>query len=232
MATRQLTLNVRIPDRYSLENFVPGTNTELLARLAALAGASTVPETVFVWGPPGSGKSHLLQAICRTVSDCGGAPVYLSLAADDEFTPEVLEGLADRSLVCIDDVDAVAGDRRWETALLALYEAARERTTLVLAATAAPPALSLALPDLVSRLRAGLVYGLQPLDDGEKLRALQARARERGFELPDDAGLYVLKRYPRDMHALFALLDRMDRASLEEQRRITIPFLRRLEQQD
>jgi DnaA family protein len=228
MSIRQLTLNVSIPDRYSLENFIPGANGELLARLDGVAGGEEGADCIYIWGPAGSGKSHLLQALCRTVAANGRKVAYVSLAAG-ECRPELLEGLADAALVCIDDVDAVAGDRAWETALLALYEGARGRTSIVWAASLPPQGLPLVLADLASRFRAGLVYGLHALSDEEKLQALQARARERGFELSDDAGLYVLKRYPRDMHALFALLDRLDRASLEAQRRITIPFLRRLE---
>jgi DnaA family protein len=230
MPGRQLTLDVGIPDRYSLENFIAGTNGELLARLEAVTTGDGISDSIYIWGPPGSGKSHLLQALCRRVAGTGGQAAYVSLA-EDECTPEILEGLAEAALVCVDDVDAVAGDRAWETALLALYEGTRGRTPVVWAAKQGPQGIPFALADLASRFRAGLVYGLRALGDEEKLQALQARARERGFELSADAGLYVLNRYSRDMHALFALLDRLDRATLETQRRITIPFLQRLEQE-
>jgi DnaA family protein len=226
MENRQLTLNVRIPDRYSLQNFVAGDNSELVSRLADLAQARVPSDCILVWGPAGSGKSHLLRAVCHAAP---GSSEYRSLSKPD-LAPDELTALTRVSLVCIDDIDAVIGDPQWETALLALYERARGRTSLVLAARAAPQALPFCLPDLQSRLRAGLVYGVRPLSDEQKLQALQARARDRGFELPEDAGLYVLNRYPRDMHALFALLDRLDDATLEAQRRITVPFLRSLEE--
>lgn len=227
MENRQLTLDVRIPDRCSLGNFVAGDNSELVSLLADLVEARAPSDCIFVWGPAGSGKSHLLRAVCHAAP---GRSQYLSLANPD-LMPEELTAFAEAALVCIDDIDAVVGNPEWETALLALYERARGRTSLVLAARAAPQALPFRLPDLQSRLRAGLVYGLRVLSDEQKLEALQVRARDRGFELPEEAGVYVLSRYPRDMHALFALLDRLDDATLQAQRRITIPFLRSLEEQ-
>jgi len=90
--------------------------------------------------------------------------------------------------------------------------------------------LNLRLPDLVSRLTGATVYALQPLDERQKLQAIQLRAHHRGFEMPGDVARYILNRYPRDLHSLFRLLDRIDQVSLTQQRRVTIPFLRELEE--
>ncbi len=100
---------------------------------------------------------------------------------------------------------------------------------LVVAASAGPMALGLKLPDLATRLAAGLVYQLQPLSDEEKIAALRLRAERRGMEMGEDVAHYLLTRYPRDLHSLFALLDKLDTATLAAQRRLTIPFLRGLE---
>jgi DnaA family protein len=130
----------------------------------------------------------------------------------------------------VDDVQAIAGHLDWERALFALYERLRAHGgVLLVAARVGPAALGLALPDLATRLAAGLVYQLQALREDEKIAALRLRAGLRGFELSDEVARYLLARHPRDLHSLFALLDRLDSATLAAQRRLTIPFLRSLE---
>ncbi len=132
--------------------------------------------------------------------------------------------------MCVDDIDAVAGSGDWERALFALYERLRARGGLLLVAgRSAPAALGLKLPDLASRLAAGHVYALQPLSDADKSAVLRTRARSRGLEMSEEVASYLLARYPRDLHSLFALLDRLDTAALAAQRRLTIPFVRSIE---
>ena len=139
----------------------------------------------------------------------------------------MLEGLERADLVCLDDVDALAGAQEWEQAVFALYNGLREHGGRLLAAGPVPPAaLPLELEDLRTRLAWGLVYQLQPLDDEDKLRGLQQRARERGLELPDAVARYLLQRCRRDMASLLHCLDELDRASLAAQRRLTIPFVK------
>lgn len=224
----QLSLDIRLGDRFSFGNYISGANAEAVHQLRR-AGCGDAVQLLYVWGAAGSGKSHLLQAACRARQAQDGHAVYVPLSRHEELHPDMLQGLDAADLVCLDDVDAIAGRCDWETAILGLYERCRGRTTLVLAAGTAPAALPLQLSDLRTRCGAGLVYALQPPDEATQLAALQLRARERGFELSDEVGNYVLTRYPRDMHALFALLDRLDDASLSRQRRITVPFLRSLE---
>jgi DnaA family protein len=100
---------------------------------------------------------------------------------------------------------------------------------LVLAARHSPAAIGLKLADLATRLAAGLVYQLKPLSDPEKIAALRLRAQRRGLEMTEEVANYLLARFPRDTHSLFALLDKLDTATLVAQRRLTIPFLRGLE---
>jgi DnaA family protein len=97
---------------------------------------------------------------------------------------------------------------------------------LYVSAKSSPASLNIKLADLISRLNWGPVYQLQVLEDADKVQAMQQRADQRGFELPDEVANYLLSRYPRDLHSLFALLDRLDFASLQAQRRLTIPFVK------
>lgn len=232
---RQLALNLRLRDGSSFENFLPGHNREPLDRLRQalrdLARAPVPPTAwLYFWGETGCGKTHLLEAACRAAHAAGITSVYLPLRDKNQLDPVMLEGLEEARLVCVDDAGAITGDAAWERALFALYERLRAAGgLLVVAAPAAPAALGLALPDLATRLAAGLVYQLAPLADADKIAALRLRAKQRGMEMGEDVAQYLLAHHPRDLHSLFALLDRLDAATLAAQRRLTIPFLRGME---
>lgn len=225
---KQLALDVQLKDFSNFDNFVIGDNREAFERICQTSAAGT-PEVLFLWGPAGSGKTHLLQAACRAVDADKSQPVYIPLADAKQLSPEILAGISDSAMVCIDDVDAVAGDDNWERALFTLYEELRDRTPLMVTAKVNPRSLGLNLPDLMTRFGGGLVYQLDSLSDKNKICALQLRASQRGFELADEVGKYILNRFPRDTHALFSLLDKLDSESLVSQRRITIPFIQEME---
>lgn len=231
----QLALNIRLRDASSFRNFLPGRNREPLERvqqsLSRRVENPPGPATgLYLWGETGSGKTHLLEAACRAGQPAGLAPIYLSLRDTAGLAPELLEDLERSPLVCVDDVDAIAGDLAWERALLSLYEGLRAQGgLLIVAARLSPAQLGLKLPDLATRFAAWLVYPLQRLTDEEKISALRLRAEHRGMQMGEDVATYLLTRYPRDLHSLFALLDQLDTATLAAQRRLTIPFLRSLE---
>lgn len=138
-------------------------------------------ELIYLWGQPGVGRSHLLQAACLRVEERGELAVYLPLAEVAEYGPALLDNLEQSELVCLDDLDAVAGDATWEEALFHLFNRLRDAgRRLLLAADASPRELAIKLPDLQSRLSLALVFQLQQLSDEDKLRALQLRASRRG----------------------------------------------------
>ncbi len=221
---RQLTLRIGLRDSATFANFLVGGNA---APLHALQQGEE--PFIYLWGGQGSGRSHLLQAACHAEAARGGSPAYLPFTELLRTGTGLLEGLEQMSLVCLDDLQAVAGDRTWEEALFHLYNRVRDTGgRLLAAADASPAALGILLPDFGSRLAWGPVFQLQSLDDAGKLAALQLRARARGMELSEEVGAYLLRRCPRDMHALFELLERLDQASLAAQRRLTIPFVREL----
>lgn len=224
MQEQQLTLRIGLREGATFANFVAGANAAAVAAL--MRGDEPF---IYVWGPAGSGKSHLLQAACHGTAAGGATVAYLPLADLGDAGVAVLEGLEQVSLVCLDDLQAVAGDGAWEEALFHLYNRLRESgTRLLVSAEAGPLHCGVMLADLRSRLGWGPVYQLQPLDDAGKLEVLRRHARGRGMELPEEVALYLLRHCPRDMHALCALLERLDQASLAAQRRLTIPFVRAL----
>lgn len=232
--SRQLPLNLRLKDGSSFENYLPASNLvaveHLRATIARLAHGERDEPVLFLHGPAGTGRTHLLQAACREIHDAGLGAMYVPLG-EAGIAPALLENLEGVALVCLDDVERIAGNDEWERALFALVERLRAAGGLLIAAGARPPReLGLRLPDLATRLGWGAVYALRSLDDAGRIGAVQLRARNRGLEMPDDVARYILARYPRDLDSLFALLDKLDVASLAEQRRLTIPFLRKMEE--
>lgn len=220
----QLPLGITLPDSASFSNFLPGDNAAVLASLQSL----TEP-LIYIWGKPGTGKTHLLQATCAATLEHEQPTAWLPLQRAAEFTPDILAGWENLPLVCLDDIHAVAGQAPWEQAMFNLYNGLRERGgRLIVTANTAAATLKLRLPDLQSRLSHGLVFQLQELNDNDKCLALWARAERRGFDLPDDTANYLLTRYQRDMTSLCQLLDVLDSASLSEQRRLTIPFVKKV----
>ena len=143
--------------------------------------------------------------------------------------PEILAGLDAVDVLALDDVDGVAGAADWERALFVLLNGMVERRGgLLLAARTAPAAAGFQLRDLASRAGGAIGYRLKALDDDERLLALCGHAAARGLEIERSAAEYLLARVDRDMADVAVWLERLDRASLAEQRKITIPFIRAL----
>ena len=139
----------------------------------------------------------------------------------------VFDGLEQLELVCLDDVDAIAGEALWEHALFDLFNRLRDAgRTLLVTASWKPDESGFGLPDLVSRLGWGVCYVLKPMAEADIIAALTCRARGRGLELPEETAQFLLRRFPRDLPTLFALFETLDFASLVEQRRLTIPFVK------
>ena len=241
---RQLSLGVQLSDQLTFSNFLTdffAANGSVQFREIAnlkrwleqwcqFPDQSTNDAFVFLAGPSGSGRSHLLQASCHVVAGAGRNAIYLPLNEFYEKNPEqILEGLSDSDLVCIDDLDLVAGNSSWERGLFNLFNEIRDNQNyLLVAAHAAPGNLGITLPDLTSRLGWGPVFKLPELDDLGKQQLLVFRAGIRGLELSDDCARYLLQRASRNNADLIGLLDRLDLASLEQKRSLTIPFIRQL----
>ena len=189
---KQLALGISPPPRPSLDNFVPGANLELVARLRELQAGKFRESVLYLWGEAGSGKSHLLGA-CAV-------------------------------LQAVDDVETL--DDAAQIALFNRINEARQSGATVLAAGNAPPAQLPLREDLKSRLAWGLVYHLKTLTDDERSAYLRAEAARRGIELADEVIAFLLSRVRRDLRTLTAMLDKLDRFSLETKRPITLPLVR------
>ena len=225
---KQLPLNIGLREGVSFASFHAIGNEEPVHALQQLI-AGEGEAVLYLWGKPGVGKSHLLQAACQAMAETGAPTAYIPLALHEELDVAMLQDLETTALICVDDVQAIAGNMEWETALFHLFNAAHAaQVPLVFSAEAVAAELGLGLPDLATRLAWGLTLHVAELNDEEKITALRLRAQQRGFELPLEVGRYLLQRSPRDTAVLFDLLERLDQASLVAQRKLTIPFVREL----
>jgi DnaA family protein len=222
---RQIPLGVRLPDRAVFASFLPARNAEALEHARRLASAE-VSGLAWLAGPGGSGKTHLLQAICAAASERMHAG-YLPLAEVAQLGVGVLDGMPQLECLCLDDIDQVAGRADWERAIFGLLRELEDSGGRLIASARAPPAVvNWTLADLGSRCAAGAVFQLRVLDEREQQAALQLRAKLRGLELPAETSQWLQRRFPRDMRRLYELLDTLDEAALAAQRRLTIPFIR------
>jgi DnaA family protein len=216
---RQRAFEFSLPAEPTLELFITGANRELVERLSGL-GRAEAERCIYIWGAPGSGRTHLLKAAVALLGNRGANARYVAGGGG------VSDELAESDAIAVDDVERL--DDTAQIALFNLFNALRERGGTLLAAGNAPPAQLKLRADLVTRLGWGLVYQVHALTDEEKAEALAQHASARGFRLEPEVRHYLLNRVQRDMPTLLAMLDQLDRYSLEEKRPITVPLLREL----
>lgn len=193
---QQLPLDISPPEPPGFDNYVADANAEALAAVRSLAAGTLHEPIVYLWGPSGSGRSHLLTAAQN----------------------------ANAELLVADDVQALDADAQQR--LFVAINAARESTRGMLTAGDRPPALLALREDLRTRLAWGLVYELRPLGDDAKAAHLAALAARRGLALPPEVASYLLARLPRDFASLNSIMEALDKHSLVRQRALTLPLVR------
>ncbi len=216
---RQMVLALAPAPAPTLHNFVCGRNAELVSVLSALAGGARDERFVYIWGIPGSGKTHLLRAMRAGFEAQDVATTMFTGGASQADLPQI-------EVVLADDVDQLTESDQQR--LFNVYNEQRDAGGVLIAAGAAPPARLAARNDLVTRLGWGLVYQVHTLSDEEKMAAMIEHARARGFNLKHEVIDYLLKRQSRDLAGLLGILDALDRYSLESKRTVTIPLVREL----
>ncbi len=226
----QYCLQVALKEDTTFESFHPLPSHHLVVNILKDFACGLGDPMIALWGPRGAGVSHLLQAVCNTAVNQGFRCQYLPLSALHRFPPEdVLESLEELDLVCIDDLEIIVNLVDWEHRLFHLYNRLKDAgKRLLLAAANNPAVLTWQLPDLKSRVLGAPVFYLQPLDDDALVAALKSRAQQRGLRITDETAHYLLHRVDRNAHSVFELLDRLDNASLRHQRKLTVPFVKKV----
>jgi DnaA family protein len=229
MQPLQYTLAVTLPEDETLDSFYAGAQTAAVAFLKAYLQQPARQSPVYLFGANGSGKSHLLYAACVQAQEQGLTSQLLTLDDCRQLSPRLLDDLEQLDLVCLDNIQAIAGELSWQTAVFDLYNRMAEQgKALIIVGNQAPQQLGLQLADLVSRLQACTAFQLRLLTDDDKQKLLQQKARLRGMELPDEVARYLLNHQDRDIRALVAILDKLDKATIVHQRKLTIPFVKEI----
>ncbi len=225
--SQQLVLPFRLNEQFTFENFNVSANPVAIHHLQN----KLHPENEWfycIWGANGTGRSHLLQAICQDAINKKKSSIYLPLKESaDQIQPEILDNLETYDLICLDDIDTFFGIASWEQKLFQLFNLCQlNHTKLIVSAAVSPMAMHINLADLQSRLNHGLTFQLQTLTDEQKIIALQLRATQEGMTLPNDCANYLLTHTKRDTKQLFSLLERLTHATLQQKRKLTIPFIK------
>ena len=225
---KQVPLHFEFRANQTFDDFFPGSNLEIIAHLQkSIAGNGE--RQIFLWGQSGLGKSHLLQACCHQAQSRQLSSFYFALSCSELPDPELLKGLDRFDIVCFDNIEHIAGNPAWEQAFFNFFNLHRDQGhTLILSASCPPNEIAIQLPDFQTRLNWGLTLKIQPLCDNDRITALIFKANQMGFEISPQAGRFLLTHYDRDLSSLWVLLTKLDRASLAAKRKLTIPFLKQI----
>lgn len=226
---KQLTLDLHQRTMATFDDVIGQQKQAILTALKQAIDAQDF-QYLYLWGKQGSGRSHLLQAACHFATEKQQRAMYIPLKEllnHGHFSEHFFTELETLSLIAIDDIDAIVGQAHWEEALFHFYNRMQlNQSRLLIAATNAPAALTISLPDLKSRLTSGLIFQVHDLTDDEKILLLQQLARVDGFDISDDVAHFLLTRCSREMRDLLDILKKLDEATLVAQRRVTIPFVK------
>jgi DnaA-homolog protein len=223
---KQLALNLCLKDEATFTNFYIGKNQQLFTVLTNFHVNTNTP-FIYLWGKDGSGKTHLLQALCQIFGEHDFTAAYLPLEDVKELKVEMLDDLGSLDLFCIDDIHLIAGDLVWEEKIFHCFnELMVQNKKIVITAAMPPKELPFKLPDLKSRMTNSLTFAVHELNDEEKIKSLIDRAKLRGLSLPDQVARFLLSHYNRDIKSLFMTLDKLDNAALVAKHKLTVPFIK------
>lgn len=222
----QLPLNLHLRDDCTFESYYPGSNAHII-NIVRKTIAQPNDGFVYLWGKQGVGCSHLLQAACHYAAQLNQSSFYLPLEAT--LDAQIFNDLERIDLICLDDLEKIAGNAALEETLFDLYNRIKDAQKKLIIASRQPPlGNKIALKDLCSRLQWGISLHVNPLTDDDLVMALQLRASKRGMQLPKDVAEFIIHRVTRSMGCLYALLAELDVASLKLKRNITIPFVKKV----
>ena len=197
----QITLN----PRYSLENFVVGgtNNLAYAAAQAIVQNPGTSYNPLFIYGPSGVGKTHLMQGIGNAILKINPYS-KLIYASSEQFTNDLVESLQTRrtgdfrqkyrqcDVLLIDDIQFIAGkDTTQEAFFHAFNELHSKSAQIVLTSDRPPQEMQKLESRLMSRFQGGLMVDIQLPDYETRMAILKAKLNERGENLPEDLLNYI-----------------------------------------
>jgi len=222
----QIPLELKLPVKAELDDFIADNQREIVKAIKNLLDADG-HQFLYLRGGQATGKTHLLSAVCQLAETQHSQAIYLPLDQFTQISPDMCEGLEAADVICIDNIDRIAGNTDWEQAIFHLYNRVRDAGgKLLISSNQSPAQIPILLADLKSRLAWGVTVALQPLTDVQKQMLLQQRAHQLGMQLPDETVSYLLSHHSRTLPDLLHTLDKLERASLAAQRKLTVPFVK------
>jgi DnaA family protein len=227
----QLPLDIQLKPESNFDSFWAGENSAVLDALLRLADSIAVQNPIetnfYLWGSEGVGKTHLLQALCNLVGSKAVDCIYLPLPELLKYGPEVLQGLENMKLVCLDDVNCLLGIKEWQIGIFHLFNKLRDRGhCLVVSSDQSALQIPLELADLKSRFSWGLTFKLEGLSETDARDLLIDHANKRGLDMSEEVADYIVTRARRSAPELLETLERLDLASLSAKRKLTRPFVK------
>ena len=221
---RQVPINFSLSEYMTFETFYLGPNKSIVDLVK-----DENNQLIWLAGLEGFGKTHLLNAFLNSHENKDKRSLYLPMSESQVFTPDILDNLSNYDVVAIDDIENIIGEISWEEQLLKFYEDSYNTDNKILiAANDTPRGLDFLLPDLSSRFNLALVERLRQMNEGEMIEAILLHSRARGFNLPEDSAKYLISRAPRDVSVLVDIIKLLDYESLSMQRKLTIPFIKKV----
>ncbi len=225
--SQQLTLPITTSELPSFDNFVVGSNEEVVTHLKTLS-LEQHQSLFYLYGKKGCGVSHLLQSMVNLCDQKKQLALYISLS-ELELEPDLLNGLESSSLLCLDHLESIIARADWQEALFHLFNRVKDSGhSLIFGGQNLPRNLPIQLPDLVSRLNSMVRFHIHDISDQDKERVLIQRATAYGLNCPKEVAVYLISRVSRDLNQLMKNLDRLEQASLATKRPLTIPFVKEI----
>ncbi|GLQ32178.1 DnaA regulatory inactivator Hda [Litoribrevibacter albus] len=227
----QLPLDVQLKPEANFDSFWAGENSAVVDALLRLSESIVLQNPIetnfYLWGAEGVGKTHLLQALCNQVGSKGIDCVYLPLPELLKYGPEVMQGIENMKLVCLDDVQCLIGNKQWQIGIFHLFNRLRDRGhCLVVSSDESALQIPLELADLKSRFSWGLTFKLESLSELDARNLLIDHANKRGLEMSEEVADYIVTRARRSAPELLTTLEQLDLASLSAKRKLTRPFVK------
>lgn len=228
-SNQQQVLNLQLTPANTFDSFYPGKDQTLISVLKSVASGILLEPQIFLWGSEKTGKTHVLQAMCHVATSTQKRVMYMPMELLSQQETNSISEMQDLDLICIDNVHVIAKLPEWENALFNFINDQRDQDTVIVFSSASSPTDNLFdLPDLNSRTVWGPVYKLNALLDEDLDIALQLHAKSRGLDISIEVQNYILTHFQRDISSIVDILEKLDKASLQEQRKVTIPFLKKV----
>ena len=228
-SNQQQVLNLQLTPANTFDSFYPGKDQTLISVLKSVASGILLEPQIFLWGSEKTGKTHVLQAMCHVATSTQKRVMYMPMELLSQQEPNSISEMQDLDLICIDNVHVIAKLPEWENALFNFINDQRDQDTVLVFSSASSPTDNLFdLPDLNSRTVWGPVYKLNALLDEDLDIALQMHAKSHGLDISIEVQNYILTHFQRDISSIVGMLEKLDKASLQEQRRVTVPFLKKV----